>query len=58
MRAPLRTSTEVAASQLNEREEAFFKDVEDSGEEEGQSQEDEQLVRQLPPVVFEDQFPP
>lgn len=58
MRAPLRTSTEVAASQLNEREEAFLKDVEDSGEEEGQSQEDEQLVRQLPPVVFEDQFPP
>lgn len=58
MRAPLRTSSEVAASQLNEREEAFLKDVEDSGEEEGQSQEDEQLVRQLPPVVFEDQFPP
>lgn len=58
MRAPLRTSSEVAASQLNEREEAFLKDVEDSGKEEGQSQEDEQLVRQLPPVVFEDQFPP
>lgn len=43
---------------LNEDEDAFFEDVEDGGEEEGQSQEDEQLVRQLPPVVLEDQLPP
>lgn len=47
-----------SASQLNEGEETFLKDVEDGGEEEGQSQEDEQLVCQLPPVVLQDQFPP
>lgn len=44
--------------ELNKRKEPFLKDVEDSGEEEGQSQEDEQLVGQLPPVVLEDQLPP
>lgn len=44
--------------QLNEREETFLEDVEDGGEEEGQSQEDEQLVRQLSAVVLEDQLPP
>lgn len=58
MRAPLSNSVELAAGLLNEREETLLEDVEDGGEEEGQSQEDEQLVRQLPPVVFEDQFPP
>lgn len=46
------------ASQLNKREETLLKDVEDGGEEEGQSQEDEQLVRQLPPVILEDELPP
>lgn len=46
-----------SAARLNEGKEAFLEDVKDSGEEEGQSQEDEQLVRQLPPVVLEDQLP-
>lgn len=45
-------------SQLNEREETLLQDVEDGGEEQGHSQEDEQLVCQLPPVVLKDQFPP
>lgn len=44
--------------QLNEREEAFLQDVKDSGEEESQSEKDEQLVRQLSPVVLEDEPPP
>lgn len=44
--------------ELNKRKEPLLKDVEDGGEEEGQSQEDEQLVGQLPPVVLEDQLPP
>lgn len=43
---------------LNEGEEAFFKDVEDGGKEEGQSKKDQQLVRQFPPVVLQDQLPP
>lgn len=46
-----------SASCLDEGEETFLQDVEDGGEEKGQSQEDEQLVRQLPPVILEDQFP-
>lgn len=56
--APLRSGCGPAAVQLNEREETFLEDVEDGGEEEGQSQEDEQLVRQLSAVVLEDQLPP
>lgn len=46
------------AAWLNEGKEAFLEDVKDCGEEEGQSQEDEQLVRQLPPVVLKNQLPP
>lgn len=57
MRSPLRTNSEVASVHLNEREQAFLKDVQDGGEEEGQGQKDEQLVRQLSPVVLEDKFP-
>lgn len=45
-------------SWLNKREKAFLQDVEDSGEEEGQSEEDEQLVCQFSPVVLEYEFPP
>lgn len=48
---------ELAASWLNEGEETFLEDVEDGGEEEGKSQEDEQLVCQLPSVVLQDEFP-
>ena len=55
MRAPL---SKEAAGRLNEREEAFLEDIEDRGEEESQSQENEQLVCQLPSVVLEDQIPP
>ena len=47
-----------SVGQLKEREESFFQDVEDSGEEESQSKEDEQLVCQLSPVVLEDESPP
>lgn len=43
---------------LNEGEEAFLEDVEDSGKEEGQSQEDEQFVSQLSSVILKDQLPP
>lgn len=43
-------------SRLDEGEETFLKNVEDRGEEEGQGQEYEQLVRQLAPVVLEDQL--
>lgn len=50
--------TQWSVDQLNEREEAFLQDVEDRGEEESQSEEDEQLVRQLSPVVLEDESPP
>lgn len=46
-----------SARGLYEREEPFLEDVEDGGKEEGQSQEDEQFVCQLPPVVLEDQLP-
>lgn len=46
-----------SAWRLDKREEAFLEDVEDGSEEECQSQEDEQLVRQLPAVVLEDQLP-
>lgn len=46
-----------SARGLDEREEPFLEDVEDGGKEEGQGQKDEQLVRQLPPVVLEDQLP-
>lgn len=42
---------------LNEGEEPFFKDIEDGSEEEGQSQEDEQLVCQFPSIVLKDQLP-
>lgn len=42
---------------LNEWEQAFLKDVEDGGKEEGQGEEDQQLVCQLSPVVLEDQLP-
>lgn len=55
MRAPL---SKEAAGWLNEREKSFLKDVEDRGKEESQSQENEQLVRQLSSVVLEDQIPP
>lgn len=50
--------TQWSVDQLNEREEAFLQDVEDRGEEESQSEEDEQLVCQLSPVVLEDESPP
>lgn len=43
---------------LKKREEALLKDIKNGGEEQGQSQEDEQLVGQLSTVVFEDQFSP
>lgn len=49
---------EKPAGGLDEGEEAFFEDVQDGGEEEGHGQEDQQFVRQLPPVVLEDQLPP
>lgn len=42
---------------LNEGEETFLEDVEDGGKEEGKCKEDEQLVCQLPPVVFQDELP-
>lgn len=48
---------EQQSTWLNEGEETFLKDVENSSEEEGQSQEDQQLVRQLPTVVLQDQLP-
>lgn len=47
----------IFISCLDEGEEPFLQDVEDGGQEEGQSQEDEQLVRQLPAVVLQDQLP-
>lgn len=47
----------VSPRGLYEREEPLLEDVEDGGKEEGQSQEDEQLVCQLPSVVLEDQLP-
>lgn len=50
--------TQWSVGQLNEREEAFLQDVEDSGEEERQSKEDEQLVCQLSSVVLENESPP
>lgn len=46
-----------SAGALNEGEEALLEDVEDRGKEESKSQEDEQLVCQLPPVVLQDQLP-
>lgn len=42
--------------ELYERKEPLLEDVEDGGKEEGQCQEDEQLVCQLPPVVLENQL--
>lgn len=43
---------------LQKGEQPLLEDVENSGEEQGQSQEDEQLVRELPAVVLGDEFPP
>lgn len=51
------TDKRWSISRLNEREEAFLQDIKDSGKEESQSEEDEQLVRQLSPVVLKDEFP-
>lgn len=42
---------------LQEGKESFLEDVEHGGAEEGQGQEDEQLVRELPPVVLGDELP-
>lgn len=41
---------------LQEGEQPLLQDVEDRGEEEGQGQEDEQLVGELPAVVLGDEF--
>lgn len=43
---------------LQEGEQSLLEDVEDSGEEEGERQEDEQFICQLPAVVLGDEFPP
>lgn len=48
----------MIAGALQKGEESLFEDVEHSGQEEGEGQEDEQLVRQLAAVVLGDQFPP
>lgn len=42
---------------LQKREESLFEDVEHCGQEEGEGQEDEQLVGQLAAVVLGDQLP-
>lgn len=44
-------------SSLDEGEESLFEDVEHSGQEERQRQEDEQLVSELTAVVLEDELP-
>lgn len=41
-----------------ERKESFLEYVEHCGEEEGQREEDEQFISQLPAVVLGDEFPP
>lgn len=43
---------------LQEGEQSLLKDVEDCGEEEGECQEDEQFVSELPAVVLGNKFPP
>lgn len=43
---------------LQEGEQSLLEDVENSGEEEGERQEDEQFVGELSAVVLGDQFPP
>lgn len=42
---------------LQEGEQPLLKDVENCGEEERESEEDEQLISELPAVVFGDEFP-
>lgn len=55
---PHSQTQEPATLQSQKGEEALFDDVEDSGQEEGEGQEDEQLVGQLPAVVLGDELPP
>lgn len=47
----------MIAGILQKWEESLFQDIEHCGQEEGEGQEDEQLVRQLPAVVLGDQLP-
>lgn len=50
-------SSSSEAPGLQEREQSLLKDVENCGEEEGERQEDEQFVSELPTVVLGDEFP-
>ncbi|TNN47918.1 hypothetical protein EYF80_041861 [Liparis tanakae] len=43
---------------LQEGEQPLLQDVEDGGEEEGERQQEEELVRELPPVVLGEELPP
>lgn len=53
-RAPLKKNVPG----LQEGEQSLLKDVENGGEEEGERQEDEQLVGELSAVVLGDELPP
>ena len=41
----------------SEGEQSLLEDVDDGGKEEGQAEEDEQLIGEFPAVVFGDEFP-
>lgn len=52
------TQFKLVVSGLEEEEDSLLEDVEDRGEEECESEEDEQFVSELPAVVLSDELSP